>query len=154
MNLPKLSFASPAFLGFLAIGAVMLSGCPATGVGDPCSPEAAPSGGFVSSEAYLETSSVQCRTRICMVYRLDGDPSQSFEDCINAGGSASDCADHPNQETLDERVFCTCRCAGGGDSNTPVCECPEGFECTEILNQGGVGIRGSYCVNSAAIAGE
>ena len=52
----------------------MLAGCTAPGIGDPCIPESIPEGGFVGSEAYLETSSVQCRTRVCMVYQLTGVP--------------------------------------------------------------------------------
>ena len=59
----------------------MLVGCRASGVGDPCAPEVVPEGGFNMAEAYLETSSVQCRTRVCMVYQLEGDPSESREEC-------------------------------------------------------------------------
>ncbi len=60
-------------IGLLAFGPAAV-GCNAPGVGDPCTPENIPSDGFNGSEAYLETSSVQCRTRVCMVYQLQGDP--------------------------------------------------------------------------------
>lgn len=113
-----------AALTVLALTAV---GCkPGTGVGDPCDPESVPGGGFDPQEVYLETSSVQCRTRVCMVYEIDGLPDDSIE----------------NQEN----VYCTCRCDAPADSNTPTCNCPNGFACETILEQGGSGIQGGYCV--------
>lgn len=114
-----------AALTLLAIAAV---GCqPGTGVGDPCDPESIPGGGFDPQEVYLETSSVQCRTRVCMVYEIMGLPSDS--------------------EANQNDVYCTCRCdAPAGGSNTPTCDCPSGFVCETILEQGGTGIQGGYCV--------
>ncbi len=127
----------------------LMAGCPSTGVGDPCVPEQIPSDGFDPQESYIEASSVQCRTRVCMVYRLDGDPSQSFEECIAAGGSPQACTIHPTDEDINARVFCSCRCDGAGGA--PTCECGDGFTCTEILNQGGAGLRGSYCVPNGTV---
>ena len=94
----------------VALGAVML-GCPSTpGVGDPCDPEQVPEApGFDPSETYLETNSVQCRTRVCMVRNFDGIP-QGDED----------------------EIYCTCRCFAE-DANTPTCGCPNGFTCEPIL---------------------
>ena len=112
-----------AALTLLAIAAV---GCqPGTGVGDPCDPESVPMGGFDPQEVYLETNSVQCRTRVCMVYELDG---------------------LPDSDADLERVYCTCRCDAPAGSDTPTCNCPSGFVCETILEQGGTGIRGGYCV--------
>lgn len=138
-----------AAVASLVLLGALLSGCPARGIGDPCVPEAIPGGGFDPREIYVETSSVQCRTRTCMVFRLDGDPSQVTEDgtcpadspnCVNRGLPVT------NTTSL-ERVFCSCRCsAAGGDSNTPLCECSDGFHCVDVLNAGGVGVRGGYCV--------
>ena len=45
-----------------------------------------------------------------------------------------------------ERVYCTCRCDAPAGSDTPTCNCPSGFVCETILEQGGTGIRGGYCV--------
>ena len=112
----------------VALGA-LVTGCKAgSGVGDPCTPENTPETGFVNSETYLETSSVQCRTRVCMVREFDGFPS----------GNPGD----------EDEIYCTCRCAAPEGSNTPACSCPNGFTCEEILQQGGSGIRGSYCVRT------
>ena len=111
----------------LALFGLAMLGCPTTsGVGDPCDPESVPGGGFDPNEVYLETSSVQCRTRVCMVYKIDGLPSDS--------------------QANEDRVYCSCRCDAPADSNTPTCNCPNGFVCETILNQGGSGIQGGYCV--------
>lgn len=122
-----------------------LTGCEAPGVGDPCLPEAVPEGGFRDTESYLETSSVQCRTRVCMVYKLEGDPRPVCEDDPN--GTTAGCpapGDLADPAEAEERIFCTCRC--DGPSNTTNCECPSGFSCEEVLDLGGDGIRGSYCI--------
>ena len=111
-------------------------GCEAPGVGDPCTPEIIPAGGFNSAEAYLETSSVQCRTRVCLVYKLSGYPDGACpagETCASA------------QET-DERIFCSCRCRAPAGSQSPTCECPDGYSCEEVLDVGDEGARGSYCI--------
>lgn len=122
---------------------VLSSGCQARGIGDPCIPEAIPTSGFTSSEAYVETSSVQCRTRVCLVYRLAGNPEQiTGTDSCPAGSET--CVP---QAEVDERVFCSCRCsASGGDTNLPLCDCTEGFHCVDLLTQGGAGVRGGYCI--------
>lgn len=127
--------------------ALMSAGCQATGVGDPCTPENIPEGGFNASESYVETSSVQCRTRVCLVYELKGDPTHTPGEtgCMPGVG---DCV---SDTDVAERVYCTCRCAlpeGAQDMDTPLCTCPDGFECRPVLELGGPGIRGSYCVNA------
>ena len=131
-----------------AITLPVLSACGVRGVGDPCTPEAIPAGGFDPREVYVETSSVQCRTRTCMVFRLRGNPERVIgtDSCT---GDPTGCVD-PNAEIgLDnslERVFCSCRCRATGDVNTPLCECGEGFHCVDVLTTGGVGVQGGYCV--------
>lgn len=104
-------------------------GCTGSPVGDPCVPESVPSGGYDDREVYLETSSVQCRTRTCMVYHLEGDPS-------TAAGA-------------DEQIFCSCRCSvlTGASANTPLCNCGDGYTCVDdIVTTGGEGVQGGYCV--------
>ena len=123
----------------------MLSvGCQARGVGDPCVPEAIPQNGFTNTESYVETSSVQCRTRVCLVYRLTGHPDRitGEDSCVPTGNRT--CVGRVER---DERVFCSCRCsAGGGDSTLPLCTCPETFHCVDLLTQGGDAVRGGYCI--------
>lgn len=125
---------------------LLLAGCETGGVGDPCDPESVPEGGFNGAEAYLETSSVQCRTRVCMVYQLDGDPGFLVEDGCDPLTQAC-----PTPGEIDERVYCTCRCRAPAGVNSPTCGCPGGFECVEVLELGGDGIRGSYCVKDTTL---
>ncbi len=146
-------WAHRAATGAGLLVACLALGCEAPGVGDPCSPEAVPEDGFNPSEAYIETSSVQCRTRVCVVYRLSGRPNELDEQgvptCDPAAGDMN-CAD---TEETRARVYCSCRCdAPGGADN--LCECPDGFTCTEVLGNesAGPGVRGSYCIKSETIA--
>jgi hypothetical protein len=135
----------------LSVGAI---GCADEGVGDPCTPETVPCNsagrecGYKASESYIEASSVQCRSRLCIVHKLDNrseglvpaDPRNICSDRNDADG----CLD---PEDLQKSVYCTCRCKTGGGvkTNLELCDCPDGFTCTEILNLGGEGIIGSYC---------
>ncbi len=136
-----------AFLGRSIAWAVWALGlsagvaaCAPSGVGDPCTPENIPPGGFDEREAYVETGSVQCRTRVCLVYRYQGDPTRCEQE---------ECADIELQDIAD-RVFCSCRCRA--PEGQPTCACPEGFVCTEdyIINNAMVpGTQGAYCVKKS-----
>jgi hypothetical protein len=130
-------------MGFVAISLLALagSGCTDSAVGDPCVPEAVPEGGFLASETYLETSSVQCATRVCLVRGLMGDPSNLQEDDCPRGEAT--CV--PASE-VERDVYCSCRCGAPAGSGLPTCGCPGGFICEEVLETGGDGLRGSYCV--------
>lgn len=139
MKIRPLHVARLALIGLFGLIQV---GCPAPPVGDPCTPEQIPAGGFADSEAYIETSSVQCETRVCMVYKLNGDPS-----CINARGEAR-CQPPtviPEQAEVDEAIYCTCRCKASNDAFA-TCECPDDYACVPVLELGGPGVEGSYCV--------
>lgn len=133
----------------LRIGAVLLVswasfGCSPSPIGDPCVPESIPATGFDPREIYLETSSVQCRTRVCMVYQLDGNPE---EICEEGGGEG--CV---TRNALDNQVFCTCRCSipPGVQANTPLCNCSQGYVCLDNVVSAGegsrAGVAGGYCV--------
>jgi len=140
-------------MGFMAISLLWLagSGCANSAVGDPCVPEAVPEGGFLDSETYLETSSVQCATRVCLVRGLDGDPNNLQEDeppCPKdpiplESPSDSTCV---FENDVERSVYCSCRCGAPAESGLPTCDCPGGFICEEVLETGGDGLRGSYCV--------
>jgi hypothetical protein len=130
-------------LGVMIAGALSF-GCSASYVGDPCIPDNVPEGGFNEADVYVETSSVQCRTRVCLVYEFEGDPTNVREDCETG---APDCA---TEAAVDQGIYCSCRCAVPDDVtvNLPLCECPSGFSCEEIVTvqSAGPGVRGSYCV--------
>jgi hypothetical protein len=150
------------FYRFAALAALLLTGlqaCSTPGVGDPCLPEQIPSTGFSDSEAYIESSSVQCETRVCLVYHLKGDPrpgcvpstappcAPSDPTCVEPPTCAPACPKGASgsENCVENRVYCSCRC-DAGDTGFAACECPQGFECEEVLTQGGPGVRGHYCI--------
>ncbi len=121
-------------------------GCSEPAVGDPCLPETIPSGGFLSAQSYIETQSVECRTRVCVVYDFSGDPSITYEECLADGGDELTCGNNPTESDIDDGIYCSCRCDAPAGTSSPTCECPGGYECTELLEIGSDGFRGSYCV--------
>lgn len=131
-------------LGALLLGT--LAGCSTPAVGDPCQPEQIPSTGFDDAETYIESSSVQCETRVCLVYKLAGDPREGCVPVVCIEGDKN-CTPKKCPTTCEtaSRIYCSCRC-DAGDTGFAECECPDGFKCEEVLNQGGPGVRGSYCV--------
>ena len=116
-------------------------------------------GGFDEAEAYIETSSVQCETRVCMVYQLAGAPAGTAGcmpqgQCRTCTAGETDCTPIPccaTQEDLERRVYCTCRCDADG-SKFAECTCPTGFTCAQVLEQGNAGVRGRYCVRNGTIS--
>lgn len=144
--------------GTVALLGLLVTACADEGVGDPCIPETVPCTvdpttkekqcGFNNTESFIESSSVQCRSRLCIVHKLDNGtegvtPADPAKDCGNSS-RAEGCV---TSDELDKSVFCTCRCGGPGKKED-FCECPSGFTCKEILSLGGDGIRGDYCVRA------
>src|SRR6185312_12198775 len=108
---------------------------------------------------------VQCRTRVCMVYHLLGNPECTAgvtDNCPPPAGPTNPCingttslcieADNPDlvqiEDVSPDRVFCTCRCSASGNSSLPLCQCTDGFRCVPDTDPGG-----GYCVpNELALA--
>lgn len=134
-------------IAFLGLAASMTGACADEGVGDPCTPETIPQKGgifgFEKSESYIESSSVQCRSRLCIVYQLDNGTEVPADPRVPCTGPGVPAGCTP-PAALANSVYCTCKC--GGPKTAEQCECPDGFSCKEILTLGGDGIRGSYCV--------
>ena len=133
-------------MGFVAISLLWLagSGCASSPVGDPCAPKAVPAGGFLASETYLEKESVQCATRVCLVRGLMGDPNNLQPECPkDIEGEPSTCVP---ENDVERSVYCSCRCDAPVESGFPTCDCPGGFICEPVLETGGPGLEGSYCV--------
>jgi hypothetical protein len=148
--------------GLVAVLCGALTGCATEGVGDPCRLENTPEAGFVREEVYIENNSVQCRTRVCLAYKLRGNPRHVIgEDtcpCVGGGipmftdaGVAScelvfnDCI---SPDETKKRMQCTCRCGllPGDTSAAPLCDCPSGFVCEGEYSRGGPGSAGVYCI--------
>jgi len=116
--------------------------------------------------------SCDAQTRQCLTYACHKpgdcqDPSASAAE--NAGKACclpgtdrpvtkevcGQCTGHDGQSTrdADSAVYCTCRCgvADGepDDPSYPFCACPDGFECSEIRKNVGLGdatLTGKYCI--------
>lgn len=101
-----------------------LTACQNHDIGAPCVPEQVPAGGFVAIDTYLETSSPQCETRLCLVRGLTGDPRPECQ----PGTCVSD-------EDARDHVYCTSHCGDEGSS------CPTGFTCEDTGSLGGLCVR-------------
>jgi hypothetical protein len=101
--LMNLRLRTIALVLLAALGTIALVACAPTGVGDPCEPEVQPEGGFQPGETVLETSSLQCRTRVCMFYNANSFCTQrcSSDDDCNAEWYESG----PGQGEVDE-AYC------------------------------------------------
>ncbi len=157
----------------VAWAAATAFGCESGGVGDPCTPEDEffdTFSGFSLEEVNVESRSFQCETRVCLVNKFQGRVSCPY----GTNGTAADVEPIVNHNLPCEvpgfggyvsvpvepqrtarkpevSVYCSCRC-DGSDPNARYCECPSGFECTEIVvsrgdaNQGQAQLAGSYCI--------
>jgi hypothetical protein len=126
-------------LTLAAIGFFMLAfaACQPGGVGDPCDPiscPAPPEGSddwlrcdWDQKEIYLEGRSLQCRTRVCMVFRVD----KNYQDPMLG-------AEIPGP-------YCTRPCGPGATYR----ECPAGYCCMQIVTAGESQAAGYYCVDKS-----
>lgn len=152
MNLQRIDAKSFLPLG-LTLLIVTLAACSTPAVGAPCLPEQVPATGFDDREAYIESSSVQCQTRVCMVFHLRGDPRKpctptqgtcdKTKDPMCVADNGKQCSSDADTEA---RVYCTCRCKAPSNTQFANCACPYDFACVDVLDQGDPGVRGSYCV--------
>jgi hypothetical protein len=141
--------------GLLFALAFLVVGCAPSGLGDPCTPEAIDTGGFHEREVTVEAGSAQCRTRVCVVFHLEGDPRRvvgtescppGTDRCVVDDPSGASAA-LPN--SLD-RVFCSCRCgAASGNTALPLCACADGFLCVPEGEDGA-----GFCVPGAVASAE
>jgi hypothetical protein len=119
-------------------------------------------------EVNIESRSFQCETRLCLVNHFQGrvtcpyGQSQAQADsadpqCFVPGHKGDlkykiEVAVAAQLQTRqdEEAVYCSCRCAGP-DQNAHYCECPDGYNCTKLVDDLGLGrgqLAGSYCVRS------
>lgn len=151
--------SSPNWIAAVAL-ALVASGCTDEGVGDPCIPETIPCNaegtvcGVRKSESYIEATSVQCRSRLCIVHKLDNSSEKIPADPRKTCDKFDDPDDPDAEGCLDPKellksVYCTCRC-DGPKTSLEFCDCPDDFTCEPILNLGGPGIQGSYCVRKGS----
>jgi hypothetical protein len=173
-SLPGLAVPGRARGLALALLLVGSFGCESGGVGDPCTPEDEffdTFSGFSLGEVNVESRSFQCETRVCLVNKFQGrvscpygtkgnppDPTSAVAHNLPCevpgfGGYVSVPVDPQRTERPPEvAVYCSCRC-DGKDPNARYCECPSGFECSEIVvdqAQGQAQLAGSYCIRAGS----
>ncbi len=113
----------------------MLGACQPGGVGDPCDPVSCPSPPTTETrtwlrcdwdvdEIYLEGRSLQCRTRVCMVFRVD----KLYQS--------------PEIPVPPQGPYCTRPCGSGSTYE----DCPAGYCCMKIITAGESSATGTYCV--------
>lgn len=137
--------------------------------------------GFQQTETNVESRSFQCETRLCLVNHFQGrvscrlgqsaqkDPTTNMPvadykpSCSIPGTKPSTTPTDENNVNVavpaqlvarqtDKAVYCSCRC-DGPDKSARYCECPDGFECSELVKDlsipGGAGqLAGSYCIRN------
>lgn len=153
-------------MGLAALSTLaVLFACDDSSVGDPCIPEdeyRASFSGYSKEEVNVESRSFQCETRLCLVNKFQGRvscPTGQLSEgggCQTPDGALSVSVPVPPQLAArppQDAVYCSCRCSGpeGGEAADigPACECPQGFECTELIPNVELGDRqlaGGYCV--------
>lgn len=145
-----------ALLAVLSIGtiATLPLACEASGVGDPCvlDDEYRPDfAGFTLSQDFLETPSLGCRTRVCLINHMQGrvtcplgqpaptpcDPAAaecaSGEKCVESAVSAAECT--KDSECVSGSCnkagkFCEC-----DPNDSATCPSGEGWRCEEKSKQ-------------------
>jgi hypothetical protein len=138
-------------------------GCDYGNVGDPCTPDAEYSPDFAPfdmGEVYLESRSLQCATRLCLVNHFQGRVScplgqaSSTDDqqsCLVPDGSERVQTEVPAWDLdrpAERAVYCSCRC-DGPEVDARYCECPSGFECQKLapeVTPENRELSGSYCI--------
>jgi hypothetical protein len=163
-------------LALLLVAASFALGCESGGVGDPCIPEDEfdpEFPGFSLGEVNVESRSYQCETRVCLVNKFQGrvscpygsngtPPDPNATATVNhnypcevpafGGYTTSPVEPQRTERPPELAVYCSCRCAGD-DPNARYCECPSGFECSEVVanrGQGASELAGSYCIRSGS----
>jgi len=89
-------------------------------------------------------------------------PGTNGTHCLDAGGFPTPCPGAMNIDSInvavqpqliaraaENTVYCSCRCKGP-DPNANYCECPSGYECSELVKElglpGRAQLAGSYCI--------
>jgi hypothetical protein len=169
------NFLKPTMTSTGVSFALLALACESGQIGQPCIPEDEYSpilSGFSLGEINVESPSLQCESRLCLVNHFQGrvscpygqtgadlgKPGTAPERCRipgTAGQEASDQVKVPVAAWNVERppevaVYCSCRC-DGPDPSRHYCRCPPGYECRPLLSTFGLGsdeLEGSYCLRA------
>ena len=146
----------------LAVGSICSCG-KSEGIGDPCIPEDEAKqdfSGYAMNEVSVESRSVQCESRLCLVNHFQGRVG-----CPKGQTDGTGACETPSGEQVTvqvkawdmdrpatQTVYCSCRC-DGPEPDARYCDCPSGFSCTKLLDDLGLGaseLAGSYCIKDGS----
>src|SRR6185369_7822415 len=141
--------------------------------------------GFQVTETNVESRSFQCETRLCLVNHFQGRvscrlgqasqvdasgnplPGAAFDPKCSIPGTKVNKQDPNSADNIrvqvpaqlvdrqtEKAVYCSCRC-DGPEKNAKYCECPEGFECSPVVDnlritEGAGQLAGSYCIRTGS----
>jgi hypothetical protein len=129
-------------------------------VGDPCitADESSPDWtGAALGEVNIETDGASCGAGlVCLASHFQGrvtcpeGQASASGDCVTSNGEPLRVPVQPQlaSSPADERVVCSCRCAGPG-SGGDFCTCPSGMRCETLIGAGSP-YAGSYCTYPSA----
>lgn len=144
---------------------LLLVGCTDEGIGDPCVPEdeyRPEFSGYSPQEVNVESRSLQCRSRVCLVNQFQGRSSCIYGQASGSGGCKTpdgmldvSVPVEPQLEArpVDDAVYCSCRC-DGEDPDAPYCDCPDGYSCADLVPYIPIAdaqLAGSYCVREGTL---
>ncbi len=126
-----------AWLAAVAVLVAVPTACTSGGVGDPCTPEqeyVAHFAGFDVAEAYVESRSFQCATRVCLVNHFQGRVScplgQSSSDLVSCDGPGDTRCGPTGKCTASETYAPVCNaCDPTQDPGCTPVACPTGLTC-------------------------
>lgn len=110
---------------------------------------------YGQKQADIDTLPPDAATR-CRVPGTNGKHCLNGTDQVDCTGSAGNIdaitvpvAPQLLDRTAQDTVYCSCRCKGP-DPNANYCECPSGYECSELVKElglpGRAQLAGSYCI--------
>jgi hypothetical protein len=104
-------------------------------IGTFCEPRVDP--GFSTTSMYIDARTEHCSSGVCLI---DGTSAPLVTTC-------EDPALCPASPDFAAVSYCSCRCDPKGDNSRPPCECPEDFECRDVLNgEAPDSLAGGYCL--------
>ena len=81
----------------------------------------------------------------------DGQADPARPTCFTTGDNPVPVTVPVKPQLPDTSVYCSCRCDGPAGAG-PYCACPDGFECTHLVDtygtDGGREVAGSYCTKT------
>ncbi len=147
------------FFGFLGVvlsacgtsghdGECSTAECGTAGIGDSCRPpDLLIALRDDETGVGIDPGESACMTDQCAIDNVTGRISQTREECLESGEDPVVCEGFATAAELDERLYCTCNCAGEDVLPEYLCICGPGFECVRLFaSNPSRDIDVSYCL--------